>query len=117
MLACRSATAAASATARGSPPDCVIAPEQLQVSNSPPGRTAASASAFRRLYLIVAAGSDDLSVTTRGRGQVQQRVQQQRQEEEEEQQQQSVREGRVRQVALPPLLLKNNAWLLKHNNH
>lgn len=115
MLACRSATAAASATARGSPPDCVIAPEQLQVSNSPPGRTAASASAFRRLYLIVAAGSDDLSVTTRGRGQVQQRVQQQRQEEEEEQQ--SVREGRVRQVPLPPLLLKHNAWLLKHNNH
>ena len=47
------------------------------------------------------AGREDLAVTNRGRGQGQERVQQQRQEEKEEQQQESVREGRVRPVALP----------------
>lgn len=57
---CRPASAAASCTTRLRPPLCVIAPLQLHVMSTPPGRTTPSASALRARYLLVARTRDAL---------------------------------------------------------
>lgn len=50
-LTCRLAASAALWTTDAKSPDCVIAPEQVQVSRSPPGEVSLIALLFSDLYL------------------------------------------------------------------